>query len=319
MIRKLTSDSIQVDLANITRMIESANKYGDFVGAYQFTQRKEDLQSELEKIKAAHVTNAGVALFFSGEPVLGSKGIVTSFAGKALQRFQEIVTKSYATLTLDKLGERGRVPLAKESSLLITGVAHGSFGFVLEEDAGDQPGLIDTSLKEAVEFAVGAIVKSSSEDDDTFVALTETLNSRLLLALNSFFSELDSYNATVRLVDDHRDYAIGSSAIERARARIAGTTIEDEEKEIIVGTLNGFMPHQKRFEMILNGNIILGSATDEATAQVINLTEASSSPIGHECRVQMDVRTIQPFNRDKRKVYRLLNIVEVGEQSGLQP
>ncbi|MCB9442630.1 MAG: hypothetical protein H6669_00220 [Ardenticatenaceae bacterium] len=314
MIRKLTRESIEVDLANINRMIDSANELGDFVGAYQFSKRKEDLENELANLNASHVTNAGVALFFSGEPVLGSKGISTDFAGRALQHFQEIVTKSFATQTVGKLGERGKVPFDKEANLLVTGIAHGSFGFVLQEPT-EQLEIFDTPLKEAVDFAVAAIVKSSSEDDDVFVELTEELNHRLLLALSHFFRELDNHNATVRLVDDHRDHKVDDTAIDRARLRIAGTTIEEEEEEPIEGTLIGFMPTQKRFEMILQDEIISGSTTEEAATQFNNLVAESATPIGYKCLVQMEVRTIKPFNRERRNVYRLLSIEKVLDSS----
>lgn len=316
MIRRLTRESVEVDLSNVNRMLESATELGDFVGAFQFSKRKEYLENELAKLEAAHVTNAGVALFFSGEPVVGSKGILTDFAGRALQHFQEIVTKSYATQTVGKLGERGKVPFDKEANLLITGVAHGSFGFVFQESA-EQLELFDTTLKKAVEFAVMAIVKSSSEDDDAFVELTEELNHRLLLALDHFFSELANHNANVRLVDDHRDHMVDDDAVVRARHRIAGTTIEEEQEEPNLGTLIGFLPTQKRFEMILGGEVISGITTEKAATQFNDLVAKFAPPIGYQCRVQMEIRTIKPFNREKRNVYRLLSIDEVLDSSEL--
>ncbi len=309
--RRLEMESLQVDLANVSQMLETAKQYNDKATLYQFERRKKNIEDKLAELGDIPQTRASVVLFFGGDPVIGSVGVAADFAGKVLQSFQEIVSKSFATQAVGKLGERGRVPYDKDANLMVTGVAHGSFGFVLNE-ASEQMEMFDTTLKDALDFSVSAIVKSSTEDDEVFEALTEELNHRLLLALKTFFHELDNNNATIRMVDDSREYIIDDKAVDRARTRIEATTIEEEEESPKIGVLSGFLPKQRRFELTLSGGeVISGSATEKAAEKFNKIVAEQGAPIGHECTVSLEVRTVKPFNRPERNVYRLLSIDKV--------
>ncbi|HMQ34882.1 MAG TPA: hypothetical protein PKD53_29445, partial [Chloroflexaceae bacterium] len=66
-----------------------------------------------------------------------------NFAGKAIDRYQDLLAKRYASLESGPLGDRGPVPLHPNAQMLITEVARGSFGFMLEE-ASEPTSLVDT-------------------------------------------------------------------------------------------------------------------------------------------------------------------------------
>ncbi|MDN3685565.1 hypothetical protein QW180_26405 [Vibrio sinaloensis] len=64
---------------------------------YSIEKKLEKLDTEISLLNNASETHASVALFFGGEPVLGSKGILASFAGNVLDNFQELINKAFAS------------------------------------------------------------------------------------------------------------------------------------------------------------------------------------------------------------------------------
>lgn len=143
MLKKLEVDALKADLAALTALLAARTEDDDPVGWLQLSSRKADLERELTQIEATPETRAAVALFFGGRPVLGSKGIAANFAGKAIDRYQDLLAKRYASLESGPLGDRGPVPLHPNAQMLITEVARGSFGFMLEE-ASEPTSLVDT-------------------------------------------------------------------------------------------------------------------------------------------------------------------------------
>ena len=65
-------------------------------------------------------------------------------------QFQDLVSKRLATLESGPLASRGPVPLREKAQLMITDVARGSFGFVLEEEPSSDA-LTNTPLQIVVE------------------------------------------------------------------------------------------------------------------------------------------------------------------------
>ncbi|MGU5528426.1 MULTISPECIES: hypothetical protein [Aeromonas] len=301
--RKLKLNSLTSDQHAVQQLISEAIEYGDIVGELQYREKLEKLDREISLLKNANETNASVALFFGGEPVLGSQGILASFAGNVLENFQELINKAFASKENGSLGERGKIPLKANSNLMVTQVAKGSFGFILDE-VSDQLEITETALKHTVDYVLDLINASAQPDDETFEKLIESLDKRVLQSLKDFFITLDKAHSTMRLVGDTQEYSLDSNWIHRARQRTEATEI-DEDEELVELKVLGLLPEHCKFEAVTReGNIIYGSTTRLAAEQF------RSELIGKQVRVNLLTKSIKPLRRPERTVYKLLEFVD---------
>lgn len=301
--RKLKLNSLTSDKHAVQQLISEAIEYGDIVGELQYREKLEKLDREISLLKNANETNASVALFFGGEPVLGSQGILASFAGNVLENFQELINKAFASKENGSLGERGKIPLKANSNLMVTQVAKGSFGFVLDE-VSDQIEITETALKHTVDYVLELINASAQPDDETFEKLIESLDKRVLQSLKDFFITLDKAHSTMRLVGDEQEYSLDSNWIHRARQRTEATEI-DEDEDLVDLKVLGLLPEHCKFEAVTReGNIIYGSTTRLAAEQF------RSELIGKQVRVNLLTKSIKPLRRPERTVYKLLEFVD---------
>jgi len=306
--RKLTLDSLRADLIAVQEMIDSAIQYGDYAGEVQMKHRKTQLQQELAALEAEEVHRANVALFFGGNPVVGSLGINVAFAGPALERFQDIVSKVYANMEQGALGARGRVAQAANTNLIVTHLAKGSFGFVLEE-SDNQLLAEDTPLKTAVASTTEMLDKCCQDCDDSFEQVIDTIDQRVLDALNGFFGVLDKHKATIRLVDDNRECKLDGERIRRAKDRIATTEIS-ENIETVKVKLEGFMPGRDQFQAIHpEHGEIYGVATARAQEEANKLLE-SQPLLQRHWNVKIQKRVFRARNGKERVSYKLMHFVQ---------
>lgn len=305
--KKLSIDSLSSEISTISELLESAKNSGDIVGELQLEHRLKKLNNKLSSLKEYKLTdnNATVALFFGGKPVLGSKGIAAEFAGLALEQFQNLISKTFAISEVGELGERGVIPLKAHSELMVTGLARGSFGFVLDEMT-DQTEHEASELTHIIDKATILLRDTSAQDDAIFENLVEDLDPRTLIAMKEFFANLDSNKATIRVVEKDLDILLDSYAIHRGKIRTEATSIEETTTEV-EGTLVGFLPEHRKFEIRdTSGNLIYGSATKEAVDQ---FEKASETVIGKQCLANVTIKTVSPLNRPVREIVRLIEFL----------
>lgn len=308
--RKLRLDSLSAELSNVISLLEDATQANDPVGKMQYEYRKEALESEIKSLAEGDDTYASVALFFGGEPVFGSRGISAEFAGAALEQFQRLVSRTFAKEELGSLGKRGPVPLHQRAELMVTELAKGSFGFVLDE-LSDQDELHETQLKTMVDEVTTIINKTASKDESDFESALEKLDARMLTALKDLFVTLDSSSATLRLVEGKRDLTFDSDAVRRGRVRTEATSINEEEI-VEIGELFGFLPDHRKFELVLDsGDKIYGSVSQEVANQFVMMTNRDAVPVGKKVRVKMQMRIVTPLNRPEKKIYRMIELTEI--------
>ncbi|GAA0362473.1 hypothetical protein GCM10009092_28560 [Bowmanella denitrificans] len=309
--KKLNIDSLSSEITTVKDLLSSAQQSGDIVGEMQLEHRLKELSRKVESLKSDTIADnsASVALFFGGQPVLGSKGIAVEFAGLALEQFQNLIAKVFASSEIGALGERGKVPFKANSELMVTGLARGSFGFVLDE-MSDQMQLESSQLSQIIDKASFLLRDTAAQDEAVFEALLEELEPRTLIALKDFFSNLDSSKATIRVVEKDLDFILDGPAIHRAKIRTEATSIEENTSDI-EGILVGFLPEHRKFELQdKNGQLYYGSATKEAVDQFV---KATATVIGKHCLIRVIIKTVAPLNRPPREIIRLLEFLRFGE------
>jgi hypothetical protein len=298
---------LQAELSSVNDLLQSARDMDDPVGEFQLEKRKVKIESELQSLAAHPENRASIALFFGGKPVLGSRGISAEFAGHMLQNFQELVARKFAAAELGTLGVRGPIPMKQATDMMVTNLAKGSFGFVLDE-LSDQEEIDATALKVIVDEVVQTIEKVSSSNELDFEEVTEQLDPRLLISLKDFFVTLDSSEATIRLVDDLADISLDSTSVHRGRLRTEATSI-DESDVTLDGVLVGFLPEHRKFEMLIEGQMLYGSVSKDATEQYSQLVARGENPERQTWKVRMKRRIVTPLNRPAREVNRLLEFL----------
>ena len=311
MTKKLNIDSLSSEIITLNELLLSARKSGDIVGEMQLEHRISELSRKLNSLKEETLSDnsASVALFFGGQPVLGSKGIAAEFAGTVLEQFQDLIAKVFANNEVGDLGERGLVPFNVNSELMVTGLARGSFGFILDE-MSDQVQLESSQLSHVIDKAAVLLRDSAAQDDAIFESILEDMAPRTLIALRDLFKNLDSSKATLRVVEKELDFTLDGPSILRAKIRTEATSIEESTAEI-EGILVGFLPKHRKFELADQaGNLYYGSASKEAVEQ---FTKAADNMISSKCLIKVSIKTVAPLNRPLRETFRLIEFLRFGD------
>jgi hypothetical protein len=308
MLRKLRLDGLRAELSLVQELLRQSLDAGDPVGELQYEHRRNIITKEIKELEETVTTSASVTLFFGGRPVLGSKGIAAEFAGGALEKFQDLVTKTFAKAEIGQLGKRGPIPQKNNTQLMVTELARGSFGFVLDE-MSDQTELQETVLKLMVDEVTKIVEKTGSPNESDFEEIIDSLDSRTLLGLKDFFAILDNNEATIRIVDDERDFILDKDAVHRGRLRTEATSIEEKE-DFKSGEILGFLPEHKKFELkTADKEIIYGSVTNEAAEQYKAMVSEGFDIVGRHWKIKLTVRTVKPLNRSPKEVYRLIEFL----------
>jgi len=308
MLKRIARDATKADLAAVEALLKERTEEEDPVGYLQFALRADELTKRLEEIEETPSTNAEVGLFFGGRPVVGSYGIQAEFGAKAISEFQTLVSNAYASMD-GNLGARGPVRHRERTQLFLTNVVRGSFGFILEQ-MGDQK-LIDSEIKQALLGAVDLIFKVASPDQETFEGIIEEVDGRILSSLRSFFKVLDEAGATLRIVEDRREYTLQRADVELARKRTEAVTLQEIENNF-VGTIY-VLPASRRFELHdQDGSILKGPISRHCLEEILDANgEVVAGLIGSRRHVRLRVREIQTRGYDPHKSYILLAVGEM--------
>lgn len=310
MLMKLELSALQADLANIERLISLRTEESDPIGFYQLTSRKSEVMDHISKIQENPEKSASVALFFGGGPVLGSKGISADFAGKAIEAFQDLVSKRFATSETGTLGTRGPIPLKSNTELMLTDVARGSFGLVLEEIKTNDS-LTETAMQFVVDEVAQSIVDFSSLDVERYETALNTVDSRSLISLRDFFRLLDDQHATLRVVEGNRDAELDNKAVQLARQRTDFIEIEDKTSEEMIGRLF-ILPAHRRFELQLinSAETVYGSISSEFSKDNLAKFQQGTDVVGKVWRTKMRIRETLRVNQQPKLTYTLLGLIE---------
>lgn len=247
---------------------------------------------------------ATAALFFGGRPVAGQRGVESGFAGHAVAKFQDLVAKLMVQ-AMGELGQRGPVPNRAASTMHITSIVRGSFGFLMEE-LQPQGQFIDTALSKAVDEASRLMIAFSSENEADFQSAVGEVDTRVLTTAGEFFSLLGENQATLRLVTTHHDGAFNTGAVQLAMQR-AQITIVDEINAETPGQLNGALPEGHMFEFTsAGGGVIRGRVARQITSD--QLMQWNLTLLNADVTARFKVRRVHKEGNLVSESYTLLGI-----------
>lgn len=306
--RKLERDFACADLAAVTGLLAQLGDE-DVMARFGLETRRNELQQTIAELdRRPDEPAASAVLFFGGNPVMGTRGIESEFAGTAVAKFQDIVAKVLADET-SGLGQRGIVPNRGASTLHITNIVRGSFGFLFEELGRPQAQLVETSLKVAVDETMRLLDAFGEPDEERFRATVETIDQRVLATTREFFDLMRQNGATLRLVAGVTDRSFGTEAIARATERATSTTVDDTE-ESVRGQLAGVLPdaHQFEFRVDEPGGTIRGRVSRALSAD--ELTRFNRDWVGADAIARVMVRRVRRSGAVVRETFTLIALDE---------
>lgn len=312
--RKLELDSLQAELSTLDALLARRTEKEDPLGWLQLTPRRADVAARLARMESDLPANAEVAVFFGGTPVVGSRGIRADFATDAISHYQELVTKRLASQALGPLATRGPVPRRDISTMLVTDVVRGSFGFVLQENGESSEPTMAASLRQTLADVSKLLANIAAEDPAAFEEAAETLDDRTLFAIRDLLRVLDDNGATLRLIEGDRDLSFDSRSLHRGRER-ADATVIDETVIRREGVLF-LVPDARRFELhptagpVLKGivapNVIQRNGQDEHPGAF-----DAADIVGKRWLVELHEKTVKQGSGKSRASYTLLRFIEI--------
>ena len=311
MVKRLELEALQADLAAVEELLSDRTEADDPSGWVQYSRRKLEIEKEIEAFGTRPGPAAEVALFFGGRPVFGSRAISSDFSSQALTAFQNLVSKRYAAPEQGGLASRGRIPQKDRSTLMISDIVRGSFGFVLSEMNQDQE-LVDSRLKGTVDEISAILFRLCAEDEATLDVALDELNSRILAEIRLFFQILSDGGATLRIVEDDKEYLFPDEALRRGRERVERMDITEDENVEIDG-LFYLLPASHRFELLPGDKalgVVRGAIGEVAYARMIGIDGLISREyIGNTVHAHLGRRIIKEHGEILHTAYTLIDII----------
>ncbi len=309
---KVERDQVAAQLASLNDLLNSLPA-NDYLGRLGFQSRRDALQRELGNLVPVEQRRAQIALYFSGDPVVGSAGVEAEFGTNVIGTFQDMLSKVWGAQDRTGLQQMGPIKDKDASQLHITSVVHGSFGFVLEELDEQAEPLFQTPLSKAADKVAEYIDNFACENDASFSEMIDVLNPRVFQAIRQFFGFIHKGKATFRLVEGERDQQFDRPAVERAWQRAEASDVA-EDRIHMVGRLLGVIPMKRRFELEsdVTGMVVEGRI-DEKFGNTYLEKIKTQQFAGKRWRALLHKRTVTKIGRTPTDIYTLLELEELPE------
>jgi hypothetical protein len=312
MIRRLDRERLSAELAALEAVMAQLEQT-DYLARIGLESRRSELRQSLARLGEHQDSQASVALFFGGGPVVGSEGVRARFASDAVGSFQDVLTNVWGASHERPVALAGPIRNQEFSELHITHLLHGSVGFLLEElDPNGQP-LFESPLKGAADHAARVIGGFADADDNRFAAVIEEMSPRVFQAVQKFLRCMHSDNATFRLVEGDFDLQIGHEEVERAWRRAEESRI-DEARIWVGGRLLGVIPIRRRFEFQPDGApLISGTVGEEFSQDYLERINAEQFA-GRRWRAYFHRKLVEKTGRPPVDRYTLLRLEDEEQQ-----
>jgi hypothetical protein len=291
----------QSQILEMDRLLEVAG--GDPLMGPGLRQRKVELEQRLRALPAMTRQPRSV-LFFTGQPVSGSRGIDAEFASKVLAQFLEMVKTQYAATKHGNVGARGPRRDESESRLLLTGLPRGSFGLELSQP--EPADLFAGERLSDVLVRLTEVIKSAGESDEEFAVAMGEASPRVLQHLKDFFRVVADNQADVRVVSGDLECSLNRALVTQAFERVNSTETHESEVEI-QGIFRGATLDSGRFDFRTDaGETIAGRIGDNVSD--VDL-ETMNRYTNQHCTASLRETTITTRSGAARTRHELVRVV----------
>ncbi|WP_290821610.1 hypothetical protein [Flavobacterium sp.] len=267
------------------------------------SKKIEVLKDKLTNL-SEEVKEAKVSLLFSGNAVLGSKGIKIDFLSKVLKPFQELVKTETTKIKYGIVGKRGKTKDIDDAELYLTALPTGSFGVQLTQLNKNNifsESEVDTAIKNVME-----LIDAATSSDELFEEIVAVTPPRSLNNLKLFLKEIDIENSILKIEKNNETMEISTENIHKGYERI-NSAITEENVIQIKGTLRGVLLDSARFEFVdENGHKISGLIGEEIDENKI--IELSLEYLNKSCTINLKKLKTKFVSQNEKTFYHLIDI-----------
>jgi len=293
--------SIKAQIVDTERLLEMVLDHP--LMSEGLAERLSLLKQELETLPKESF-EPRIQLLFSGNAVVGSQGIKSTFVSKTLTPFQEMVKTQVALVRFGKVGKRGQAKKGANTELYLTALPVGSFGVELSQlETND---LFDSMDVSRAMKDVMTLVVNSATNDETFEASIEKTPKRNLTNLKKFLQEINDENSVLKMESGELGIELPKEKIVEAFQRVSATI--DEETELIInGTFRGLLLDSGKFEIQdEEGKRISGFISEEIEED--QLVEYDKTFLNSNCVIHLRVHKTKFKTGNEKTDYELLEI-----------
>jgi hypothetical protein len=293
--------SIKAQIVDTERLLEMVLDHP--LMSEGLAERLSLLKQELENLPKESF-EPRIQLLFSGNAVVGSQGIKSTFVSKTLTPFQEMVKTQVALLRFGKVGKRGQAKKGSNTELYLTALPVGSFGVELSQLESN--GLFDSMDVSKAMKEVMTLVVNSATNDETFEAYIERTPKRNLTNLKKFLQEIAHENSVLKMESGELGIELPKEKIVEAFQRVSATI--DEETELVInGIFRGLLLDSGKFEIQdEEGNRISGFISEEIEEE--QLIEYDKTFLNSNCIIHLRVHKTKFKTGNEKINYELLEI-----------
>ncbi len=276
------------------------------------SQREDEMRGRLAQMPPGGKEPRTV-LFFTGDPVFGSRGIDAQFASTVLVPFLEMVKSEYSAEKHGAVGERGPRKGEDEARLLLTGLPRGSFGLELSQPESDD--LFAGEQLSEVLVRLTEVLSSAGKSDEEFVHALEAVSPRVYGRLPEFFRALSDHGANIRMQTGDLEFELDQESIAEAVERVSSVHTVETEIEV-PGIFRGATLDTWKFDFrVDNGETLSGrlsSALEEGQVAKMNLLtnqpcvtrlkETKITTQGGAVRTRYELLDLEPPNDQEQQV-----------------
>lgn len=293
--------SIKAQIVDTERLLEMVLDHP--LMSEGLAERLSLLKQELESLPKESF-EPRIQLLFSGNAVVGSQGIKSTFVSKTLSPFQEMVKTQVALVRFGKVGKRGQAKKGANTELYLTALPVGSFGVELSQLESDD--LFNSMDVSKAMKDVMTLVVNSATDDETFEASIEQTPKRNLTNLKKFLQEITDEKSVLKMESGEFGIELPKEKIVEAFQRVSAAI--DEETELIInGTFRGLLLDSGKFEIQdEEGKRISGFISEEIDED--QLVEYDKTFLNSNCIIHLRVHTTKFKTGNEKTDYELLEI-----------
>lgn len=293
--------SIKAQIVDTQRLLEMVLDHP--LMSEGLAERLNQLKQELETLPKESF-EPKIQLLFSGNAVVGSQGIKSTFVSKTLTPFQEMVKTQVALVRFGKVGKRGQAKKGANTDLYLTALPVGSFGVELSQlESNDLFDSMDVS--KAMKDVMSLVVNSATADE-TFEASIEQTPKRNLTNLKKFLQEISDENSVLKMESGELGIELPKEKIIEAFQRVSATI--DEETELIInGTFRGLLLDSGKFEIQdEEGKRISGFISQDIEEE--QLVDYDKTFLNSKCIIHLRVHKTKFKTGNEKTDYELLEI-----------
>jgi len=293
--------SIKAQIVDTQRLLEMVLDHP--LMSEGLAERLSLLKQELESLPKESY-EPRIQLLFSGNAVIGSQGIKSTFVSRTLTPFQEMVKTQVALLRFGKVGKRGQAKKGANTELYLTALPVGSFGVELSQLESND--LFDSMDVSKAMKDVMSLVVNSATDDETFESSIEQTPKRNLTNLKKFLQDITDEKSMLKMESGEFGIELPKEKIAEAYLRVSAAI--DEESELIInGVFRGLLLDSGKFEIQdEDGQRISGFISQDIEEE--QLIEYDKTFLNSNCIIHLRVHKTKFKTGNEKTDYELLEI-----------